>query len=229
MADKVADAHYQTVERIWDTARPVHHDMSPAFFARIVDEMQPEIRAGSGRRLLDVGCGMGNLMGVLKARGFDCHGFDFAQAKVDAAQQDNPGRVWKQSFLDPYQQAPFDYVISYSVLQYCRPVDMPVVLLRTVEALKIGGQALHMAVPVMERFEQANGAHYNAQNEAELTAHRRRFMVGAMESQPVNDDGTFFHSGEKMMEIVSGFGHEVRMFQTGNSKYRMTFEIIRKH
>ena len=168
-------------------------------------------------------------MDVLSKRGYDCFGFDFAQAKVDAAQQRNPGHVWKQSFLTEYLHGPFDHIISYSVLQYCRPVDMPIVLLRTVEALKVGGQALHMAIPVMERFEQANGSHYSAQTEAELIAHRRRFMTGAMESRPVNDDGTFFHSGEKAVEIVTGFGHEMRMFQTGSSKYRMTFEIIRKH
>jgi 2-polyprenyl-3-methyl-5-hydroxy-6-metoxy-1,4-benzoquinol methylase len=228
MVDHLADAHYQTVERIWNTARPVHHDTSPGFFAKIADEAEVLLRPG-GNRLLDVGCGTGALIDILAARGFDCYGFDFAQAKVDAAQQRNPGRVWKQSFLTEYLHGPFDYVISYSVLQYCRPVDMPTVLLRSVEALKVGGKALHMAIPVMERFEQANGLHYSANTEAELIAHRRRFMVGAMESQPVNDDGTFFHSAEKIAEIVTGFGHEVRMFQTGTSPYRLTVEIVRKH
>jgi len=93
-------------------------------------------------------------------------------------------------------------VMSYSVLQYCRPIEMPTVLLRTVEALKVGGQALHMAVPVMERFAQANGIHFNAETEAELDARWKQPASSVDVLQPISTFPRFMACGSNGCGIV---------------------------
>lgn len=227
--DEAARSHYATVERAWDSARPVHADATPEEFGRIADEIRRRLAPG-GRRLLDVGCGSGELIALLAEDGpedgRDCYGFDFAQAKLDRAAARNPGKVWKQGFLAPFAGAPYDRIVSYSVVQYCRPQDFPTLLANTVAALAVGGQAIHFAVPIFELYEFANGVYFHAGSEAELDAWRRRLVVSAMDGTPVRDDGTFFHSREKARALVTEAGHRFAAYPS-RSRYRLDLEIVR--
>ena len=72
--------------------------------------------------------------------------------------------------------------------------------------------------------------------EVALSDTKIQFNFGGVELTSKLIDGTFpdyqrvIPSGnDKIMEIVTGFGHEVRTVPTGSSKYRLTFDIVRKH
>ena len=228
MSEPSVEAHYRAVQRLWDCERPVHAITTPEYFAEIGEKLLVQLRPG-GQRLLDVGCGTGDIMMWLGTQGLDCYGFDFADAKLSEAERKNPGRVWKQSFLEPFKNGAFDYIVSWTVLQYCRPSELVAVLRHSIDALTIGGQCVHAAVPVMEMFDGANGVYYKANGEDELNLHWTRFEAAARYGMPVTEDGTFFNYCSVAREAVLALGHEFRSYVHGTSRYRMTFEIIRKH
>jgi ubiquinone/menaquinone biosynthesis C-methylase UbiE len=102
-----------------------------------------------GATVLDLGCGNGNLVRVLRQEGLDAYGCDFADtAGSDLSSQDigelllpippGPYRI-------PFEDSRFDYVISSQVLEHV--MDYPGTFAEIRRVLKPGGISLHVFPP----------------------------------------------------------------------------------
>lgn len=133
----------------WD---PVAYAAFAAERARPFDDLVARIPAGEPRRVVDLGCGTGDLTASLARRwpGARVHGVDsspsmLAQARVAAQAEDLAGRLTvEQGDLARWApDAPVDVVVSNAALQWVpRHLDL---LPRWVDALAPGGWlALHV-------------------------------------------------------------------------------------
>lgn len=108
-------------------------------------------------RVLDLGCGDG---AVLKAIArlrpdLDCVGVDFAAKLIERAKRECPPTV---SFhvADLAVQLPdglglFDRIVSFSVLQYQAPIEIPKMCQRLRENLKVDGRIIHLSIPDLSK------------------------------------------------------------------------------
>ena len=77
--------------------------------------------AGKGRSLtlLDVGCGSGTLLGLLKQRGFRVTGVDLSEEAARVAQEENGVRVVTGSLLQAaFSDESFDFVTLFHVMEH---------------------------------------------------------------------------------------------------------------
>ena len=109
-----------------------------------------------GAKILDFGCGSGDLVYQFRDRGFDAHGFDlFDTAKPrspdDAAMfafhevtRVNPAdtRIADADMMLPYETATFDLVVSMTVIEHCYALDG--MMRECARVLKPGGISLHV-------------------------------------------------------------------------------------
>ncbi len=95
-------------------------------------------------RLLDVGCGFGGFVEVMRERGWDAEGVDPSQAAVDAATR--KGRRVRLGTLEslPTDVGPFDAVTRFYVLEH---LPDPMAALRKAFDLLLPGGVLVIRVP----------------------------------------------------------------------------------
>jgi len=95
----------------------------PTLFARQIESV-----FGQGS-VLDVGCGQGELVRALAARGHDARGIDVASRPIDAANTESPGRFHTGSILAlPFPAGSFDLVVSTDCLEHIAEADVPLAL-----------------------------------------------------------------------------------------------------
>jgi SAM-dependent methyltransferase len=114
------------------------------FFDRAIHELGRLARA-QHVRVLDFGCGSGQLVEELVARGYDAHGCDIAVAPEAPSIARAPERfkqVAVAPYRLPYDDESFDVVVSTSVLEHARNPEEYLVEIRRV--LKPGGMAMHL-------------------------------------------------------------------------------------
>jgi SAM-dependent methyltransferase len=115
------------------------------FFDRAIRELARLAPTGGKIRVLDFGCGSGELVGHLLALGYDAHGCDIVLAPEAPSIAAAPQR-FKRIDLDPYRlpfdAESFDVVLSTSVLEHARNPDEYLLEIRRV--LKLGGVAMHL-------------------------------------------------------------------------------------
>jgi ubiquinone/menaquinone biosynthesis C-methylase UbiE len=105
--------------------------------------------AGNGFRLLDVGCGTGHHLAVLRARGFDGSGVDGSAEMLERARHNNLGADIRLGEIQalPFDSAQFDFVICIEVLRY---LPAPDACLREIcRVLRPGGTCLVTAAPLL--------------------------------------------------------------------------------
>lgn len=104
---------------------------------------------GDGRTLLDVGCGTGHHMAILRSRGFDVSGVDGSSGMLEVARKNNPGTDIRISDVEslPHESSRFDYVMCIEVLRYLPRIEACVSEIARV--LKPGGTALVTAAPLL--------------------------------------------------------------------------------
>ena len=97
---------------------------------------------GAGSKVLDVGCGTGHYMAVLRARGFDVTGVDGSEEMLVHARRNNPTSRLELADVDdvPFDNAEFNYVLCIEVLRYLP--DISGVIRELFRLLKPGGTAL---------------------------------------------------------------------------------------
>lgn len=103
---------------------------------------------GDGLSLLDVGCGTGNYLEVLRKRGYSVAGVDGSEEMLERARTNNPDVELKLSDVErlPFESERFDIVICIEVLRYLPNIDATVREMARV--LKPGGMALVTAAPI---------------------------------------------------------------------------------
>jgi cyclopropane fatty-acyl-phospholipid synthase-like methyltransferase len=117
---------------------------------RIVDDVKTKLVLGAGDRLLDVGCGPGNLLIPLAFASAEAIGIDHPDVIAQARRIFSDPRVkWLEGqFPDVKISGLFDCILAYSVIQYLRSFDD---VLAFIEAgamlLKGGGRFLIADIP----------------------------------------------------------------------------------
>lgn len=73
-----------------------------------------------GRRLLEVGCGVGMFIELAHQAGFECHGLDISPRVIEVAARRNPNATWSTGTLDtvPYPERCFDVIAMWDVIEH---------------------------------------------------------------------------------------------------------------
>lgn len=107
-----------------------------------------------GAKLLEAGCGVGQVVLAMRARGFDCYGLDFAKDII---------RILNERFHDvpfhcgdirslPYPDASFDGYISLGVIEHFIE-GQEGMLLEAARIIRPGGY-IFVSVPALNRFRE---------------------------------------------------------------------------
>ncbi len=90
------------------------------------DAVVEQVLKLGGGTMLDVGCGMGLLVHLLRGRGIDARGLDVARCAIDEGNRQAPGCFELGSILDiPHPGDAFDTVICTDVLEHLAEPDVP--------------------------------------------------------------------------------------------------------
>ncbi len=114
-----------------------------AFFTAVSDHNLPRLlaaaRVGPGRRVLDVGCGAGNLAAAAAVLGAEVVGTDLAQSMVELAREGHPGIDFRTADAEhlAFADSEFDAVVGNLLLPHLP--DPPAALAEMVRVLKPTG------------------------------------------------------------------------------------------
>src|SRR5258707_1313598 len=87
-------------------------NQQPAFFGKYVEALKPGVKSGS---ILDVGCGVGQVVSQLIAAGFTAQGVDICGPAVELAQAAKlPCGIYNGTTL-PFESDHFDAVGAFNV------------------------------------------------------------------------------------------------------------------
>ncbi len=107
--------------------------------------------SGSGKRLLDVGCGSGTFLHLSRRRGFEVHGLDASSQAVSIAQRQYGLDVRQGSLTgDAWEGHRFDFITMFHVLEHLP--DPRSALHFAIEHLTAGG-SLIIQVPNADSFQ----------------------------------------------------------------------------
>jgi 2-polyprenyl-3-methyl-5-hydroxy-6-metoxy-1,4-benzoquinol methylase len=104
-------------------------------------------RLTPGRRLLDVGAGLGETVAAAVRRGWDAYGVETAQRFAERAAQLCPGRIFHSSLEDApeaLRAEPYDAIVLAAVLEH---LHQPSKTLATISGLLKPGGILFLDVP----------------------------------------------------------------------------------
>ncbi len=126
-----------------------------------LDRFSPELDDGTGRTLLDFGCGTGAFMDVAAERGFDVYGVDLSPAaRARAAERLGASRIGSDpGHMDPSVPQQFDVITMWSVLAHIADPDEQISDLA--RRLKPGGRLLIYTVNASSLQRHAFGSRWN--------------------------------------------------------------------
>lgn len=151
------------------------HFFHPFFWWRVGNIVR--LHPGS---LLDVGCGVGILVEVLRKRGIQAWGLDLSPAGWETAPEDlqscfTSGDIRKL----PYPDGSFDVVTCVDVLEHIRREDLPGAI---AECVRVAGRLVYLDITVTEDFLFING------DPSHVTKMRRNEWFGVI-GQAVGERG----------------------------------------
>ena len=105
------------------------------FYAKYADTLKP---GTAGARVLDVGCGAGQVVGRLTEAGFEAHGVDVSEPNIERARKFSDRCVFYDGEHLPYEDNHFDGVGALNVLEHVEQPEAFIVEL--VRVLKPAGR-----------------------------------------------------------------------------------------
>jgi SAM-dependent methyltransferase len=108
-------------------------------------KLAPFLNAESGARVLEIGCGMGELLLGLSRAGYRCDGIDVSEVRIRRLQ------AWQSPHLQfrvvegttlPFDPATFDVAISMQLFEHLHPDDAGLHLQEVHRVLRPGGRYL---------------------------------------------------------------------------------------
>jgi ubiquinone/menaquinone biosynthesis C-methylase UbiE len=162
-------------EQLWER---LPEDLEPPDLARRSAFARAHVTPG--RRVLDLGCGQGDLTAVLAAAGGDVLGVEVAQAAVDRARRRHPELQFTLAPIDgalPLDDTSFDIVWASEVIEHV--ADTATWLSEVRRVLKPGGRLLvttpnhgrlGLALHGIDRFSEPLGDHLHLYSARSLRA-----------------------------------------------------------
>ena len=104
----------------WSENAPAYHRLTGRITARVADAILDAARVGPSMRVLDVGCGTGDLCAAAAARGARLVGVDLAVGMVRAARAAHPGLDFRCADAEalPFADASFDAALAAFVVNH---------------------------------------------------------------------------------------------------------------
>ncbi len=122
---------HQETYRHNETLAQVLADWDPAFYAKYIDTLKLGDREG---RVLDVGCGVGRVVGALRASGADARGVDVSEANIQRARAEGLPCEFYDGKRLPFPSASFAAAGALNVLEHVEaPEDFLEELVRVVQ------------------------------------------------------------------------------------------------
>lgn len=112
---------------------------------RLARTLQPFLPFHRGARVLEIGCGMGELLSALADIGYDCTGLDVSRTRIESLRSLGTPRLRFQRAEGsrlPFEDNSFDAVISIQLFEHLHPEDAAMHLRETHRVLKPGGRYL---------------------------------------------------------------------------------------
>jgi len=83
-------------------------------------EVLLDIADVSNKKLLDIGCGLGHFVDVLKQKNIQCYysGIDMLNSMIEMAKKRNPSYQFSVNSIDSLNNEKFDYVFSSGIFTY---------------------------------------------------------------------------------------------------------------
>jgi SAM-dependent methyltransferase len=121
------------------------HADTPRRQQHLVEALQPFLPRNRDARILEVGCGMGELLSGLSRLGYDCTGLDVSRTRIERLRSRQGPKLRFQQVEGtrlPFADASFDLVISIQLFEHLHPDDAETHLRETCRVLKPGGRYL---------------------------------------------------------------------------------------
>ncbi len=124
------------LENCWSTAL---YESKHAFVWQHGETLLELLAAQAGERILDLGCGTGQLTQKIAMSGADVRGIDYAPAMIEKARENYPHLQFAIADARSFQvDQPLDAVFSNAVLHWITEPDSAIHCIR--QALKPGGR-----------------------------------------------------------------------------------------
>lgn len=148
---------YDEVRLLWEKPETkVHGQTTPGVLKEMSRLITEELCLVKEDRVLDIGCGDGQIDFFLKKKCAELSGFDFSETKINEAKARNKEvSYFVASFLEDYKEKcrNINKVFSYGVMQYCKPEDVETFIQHSVEVLKgTSGLVMHLDVPDKDKM-----------------------------------------------------------------------------
>jgi cyclopropane-fatty-acyl-phospholipid synthase len=104
------------------------------------------LRLNGQEKVLDLGCGWGAMLKYLRDTGHEGElaGFTLSKQQLAYIQKELNLKVSLANFItEPFEQAPYDRILSIGALEHVRPVELAALYQKIYDALVPGGLAVH--------------------------------------------------------------------------------------